>query len=64
VVGDGVPGGAPHIKFKLDHKDNNTRVAAEHGLLYSVLRLKKSLKIWHIGEENDGSNARKIFESE
>ena len=38
--------GAAEIKLKVDH--NDTRIAAEHGLLFSVIRMNRSLKVYHV----------------
>ena len=38
--------GADEITIKVDH--NDTRIAAEHGLLFSILRMNRSLKMYHL----------------
>ena len=39
------PGKVPHVRMKVDH--NGTRVAAQHGLLHSELRLSRALPLYH-----------------
>ena len=38
--------GAAEITLKADH--NDTRIAAEHGLLFSTLRMNRPLKMYHL----------------
>lgn len=46
ALGDAAaPGMVPHVRMKVDH--NGTRIAAQHGLLYSQLRLSRALPQYH-----------------
>jgi hypothetical protein len=40
-----IEAGVPHVRMQIDH--NGTRVAAQHNLLYSEMRLRPALPLYH-----------------